>query len=252
MKVDLSCPIELRGYSLTYTENTVNAVVRLHNLARKRIASFEAVAKWRSSASGRSLAAPFCAERLRAGGENGFTISLSCDKLTNADCLEVLFTAVRFEDGEDEWRAGEGVVVEIAPIGTIEPENLTMLRAVAGEDTVCFPHQDNHAWRCVCGRANVNSADSCSCCHRSRFAVLAHTPENVRIQYENLTPASAGLEDAALTAELHTRFMRHRARLLRRTIAMAVAVLALTTLLVLKYSPENAIQPPAETMTIEN
>ena len=67
MKLDLSCPIEVRGYSMRRGDGCAEATVRLYNLSDRRIAAFEAVAKWHDSTSGLSLATPFVAERLRVG-----------------------------------------------------------------------------------------------------------------------------------------------------------------------------------------
>ena len=236
MKMDLSCPIELHGYALSFSGSGVQASVRLYNLSNRRIASFEAVAKWRSSAAGRSVAAPFCAERLRAGGESEFTLSLSTARLPEADQLELVFTSVRFEDGGPDWRAGHGQIVEVAPPAPIPSDELGRLRSAAGHDAICYPQQDADTWRCVCGRVNAQTDGVCARCRRDRSSALGHTPESVRAD------ASQPTGDEAI-AELQNRFFRQRARLLRRTVAMAVVALALTVLLVLGGAP--AVDPDA-------
>lgn len=248
MKLDLSCPIELRGYTLTCTDGTVEASVRLYNLTNRRIASFEAIAKWRSSTSGRSTAMPFNAERLRAGGENGFRITLSCSRLPDADELDVVFTAVRFEDGCDDWRAGEGMIVEINPLEPISSADLSALRTAAGEDAVCFPAESAGTWRCVCGRVNPDESDNCVRCHRSRANALGCTPENVRRYNDALRPAYT--ESETEIAALQAGFFRQRARLLRRTLAMAIAALALTAMLVLSHQPAESVNASAEVVGV--
>lgn len=240
MKLDLSCPIELRGYTLSYTDSAAQASVRLYNLTNRRIASFEAIAKWRSRTSDRGVAMPFSAESLRAGAENGFRIDLSCDRLPEADRLELVFTLVRFEDGAPDWRAGEGMIVDILPLEPIVSADLQALRSAAGSDAVCFPRQDRHTWRCVCGRTNAHSDAACARCRRDRTTALNLTPESVRALHSPSAPAVHEEDEDALIADLHAQYLRHRGRLLRRTVAMVLAALALTVLLVLNYQPVEA------------
>lgn len=246
MKLDLSCPIELRGYTLSYTDSEVQASVRLYNLTNRRIASFEAIAKWRSRTTDRGVAMPFCAERLRAGAENGFRISLSCDRQPNADRLELVFTAVRFEDGGPDWRAGEGTLVEISSLEPISTADLEALRTAAGPDAVCFPRQDHQVWRCVCGRTNALDAGSCVRCHRDQLNALSHTPESVR----SGSASSDAENEEALIYDIRSQYLRHRSRLFRRTIAMALAALALTVLLALNHHPVEAASASAEIVSI--
>ena len=78
------------------------------------------------------------AERLHAGGESGFKIDLTTDRLPDADALELLFTRVRFEDGSPDWRSGEGPFAVLEPLPAIDAETLALLRAEAGPDAVCF------------------------------------------------------------------------------------------------------------------
>ena len=243
MKLDLSCPIELRGYTLTASENAVEASVRLYNLTNRRIASFEAVAKWHSRTSGQSTAMPFCAERLRAGGENGFLIDLRCTRLPDADQLEVVFTAVCFDDGSNPWRAGESKIVEIEPLEPISSADLADLRSAAGEDAVCFPYETPDIWRCVCGRTNASTDTRCARCHRDRTSALQHTPESVRGTADALRSIHMTSDDEAA---LHADCIRQRARLFRRTLAMAFAALALTALLVLTRQPAETANASAE------
>ena len=249
MKLDLSCPIELRGYTLSYTDSEVQASVRLYNLTNRRIASFEAIAKWRSRSTDRGVAMPFCAERLRAGAENGFRITLSCDRQCDADRLELVFTSVRFEDGSPEWRAGEGKVVEIDPLEPIASADLEALRCAAGPDAVCFPVQSSELWRCVCGRVNGNDAAACVRCHRSFADAMRCSAEAVRTQ----PPAASAVSDEneeTLIRDMHAQYLRQRSRLLRRTLAMAIAALALTVLLALNHNPVEAASANAEVVSI--
>lgn len=250
MKLDLSCPIELRGYTLSYTDSEAQASVRLYNLTDRRIASFEAIAKWRSRSTGRGVAMPFCAERLRAGAENGFRITLSCDRQPDADRLELIFTSVRFEDGGPDWRAGDGTIVEIASLEAISSADLEALRSAAGSDAVCFPKQDHKIWRCVCGRVNAHETETCVRCHRDRHVALSYTPETVRARYVPASEEVFSAEEEAVINDMRAQFLRQRSHLLRRTLAMAIAALALTVLLVLHHNPVEAASANAEVVSV--
>ncbi len=179
MRLDLSCPVEVRGYAISAGGGVVRASVRLHNLARRQVASIEGAAGWFSTASDRRLAMPFCVERLRACGGHGFRIALETALLPEADRLELCFSRVRFADG-GEWRAGAGPFAEMQPLPPIVPGELAALRELAGGDAVCYPKQTSKLWRCVCGRLNPNDEDRCARCRRDHIAALACTPEAVR------------------------------------------------------------------------
>ena len=236
MKLDLSCPIELRGYALVCKDGRADATARLYNLSDRRIASFEAVAKWRSELAGRSLACPFTADGLRAEKRSFFSMELTTDRLPDADSVELLFTRVRFEDGE-EWRAGNGLYAEIGPLPFLRPDELTRLRAQMGDDAVCLPRDDGETWLCACGR--VNAGETCVRCRRSRVEVLAFRPEPAEPEPADETPAEAREFEA-----LQTRALRRQSRALRRALALSIAVLAVGVLAVL-CAPKPAVQTVA-------
>lgn len=256
MKLDLSCPIEIRGYTLNHTNAKTDAALRLYNLSAHRTTSIEAVAKWHSRASGRTIASPVCIGSLRAPGKSIFEINLSTEHLSDADSLELAFTRISFGDGEPDWRAGEGPFAELEPLPAIPTEELSMLRAVAGSDAVCYPAQTSQTWRCVCGRLNANTHDHCARCHRDHFSAIGHTPDSVRFHYDHLCAEQkpASISDAELAA-FNRRYLRRRTQLLRRTALAAVAMLALTAFLVLRTAPAHTaaqvVLPAAETMTLD-
>lgn len=244
MKLDLSCPIELRGYALVCKDGRADATARLYNLSDRRIASFEAVAKWRSELAGRSLACPFTADALRAEKRGFFSMELSTDRLPDADSVELLFTRVRFEDGE-EWRAGNGPYADVGPLPFLRPDELTHLRAQMGDDAVCVPRRDAETWRCVCGR--VNAGKTCVRCLRSFDEVFAFTPEPSESAPAVETPAKAAEFEV-----LQTRALRRQTRRLRRALALSVVLLAVGTLAVL-CAPKPAVQPAstAQALTVD-
>ena len=233
MKLDLSCPIELRGYALVCKDGRADATARLYNLSDRRIASFEAVAKWRSELAGRSLACPFTADALRAEKRSFFSMELTTDRLPDADSVELLFTRVRFEDGE-EWRAGNGPYADVGPLPFLRPDELTRLRAQMGGDAVCVPREDGETWRCVCGR--VNAGRTCVRCQRSREEAFSFTPEP-----EKATPSTESPAEKAEFEALQSRALRRQARRLRRALALSIVVLAAGVLAVL-CAPKPAVQ----------
>lgn len=186
MKVDLSCPVEVRGYALSGDGDAMRASIRLYNLTRRRVAWLEGAAGW-FSASGKRMATPFRADSLRAPGESAFRIALETSRLPDANRLELRFSRVGFDDG-DEWRAGDGPFADLEPLPAIAPPELDALRDFAGADAVCYPKQTSQIWRCVCGRLNPNDVDTCARCHRSHFAAIACTSDAVRSRAES-TPA---------------------------------------------------------------
>lgn len=189
MKVDLSCPVEVRGYALSGDGDAMRASVRLYNLTRRRVAWLEGAAGW-FSASGKRMATPFRADSLRAPGESAFRIALETSRMPDANRLELRFSRVGFGDG-DEWRAGDGPFADLEPLPAIAPAELDALRDFAGADAVCYPKQTSQIWRCVCGRLNPNDVDTCARCHRSHFAAIACTSDAVRSRAES-TPAGQG------------------------------------------------------------
>ena len=186
MKVDLSCPVEVRGYALSGDGDAMRASIRLYNLTRRRVAWLEGAAGW-FSASGKRMATPFRADSLRAPGESAFRIALETSRLPDANRLELRFSRVGFDDG-DEWHAGDGPFADLEPLPAIAPSELDALRDFAGADAVCYPKQTSQIWRCVCGRLNPNDVDTCARCHRSHFAAIACTSDAVRSRAES-TPA---------------------------------------------------------------
>ena len=195
MKLDLSCPVEVRGYALSEDGGAVRASVRLYNLSQRRVAWIEGAAGWFAGGA-RRMATPFCAGSLRAAGESAFRVALETSRLPGANRIELRFLRVGFEDG-GEWRAGDGPFTEMEPLPPIAPDELDALRGVAGADAVCYPKQTSQVWRCVCGRLNPNGAERCARCHRDHFAALACTPEAARREAGRAPrSAKAALEEA--------------------------------------------------------
>lgn len=239
MKIDLTCPIELRSYELIYDDRGyARAYITFNNLSPHAIDRFDAIACWANSQSGQNIAQPFRADMLSADARSAFRFSLSTTAVPDADTLEIHFTRVRFADGEAEWIGGQSEMVDIEEIPAENGRALHMLTAAAGEDAVRFPIAHPEHWICVCGRANFRHETVCSRCLRSRREVFTlFTREAVLLP----TPAEAGkaadsgasrprkraeARDAELRAKFQL-FRRQREILVRRTITMGVIVLML-------------------------
>ena len=237
MKVDLSCPVELRGYELTSDDaGHTRASVRLYNLAGRRISSFEAVVRWENSKTGASAAAPFTADHLRAGARSYFTLSLSTDLVRAADYIELNFTRVHFEDGDHDWHAGGGTIVEISETEPLSGPEQNALFAAAGEDAVRFPEEDEKTWTCVCGRVNLQNGRPCVRCRRGHDDVFPMLTRRKVLESGVRAEAVLDLDDMPLDERrdmrrreerLQREFRRKRAALIRRTAAAAVAVIVL-------------------------
>lgn len=242
MKVDLSCPLELRGYELIADDaGHTRANITLFNLARRRVSAIEAVAHWRSSRTGASAAVPLVLDHLRAAPRDYFRFSLPANAAGPVDELELNFTCVRFEDGQREWRAGSGPVVDIAEVQPLAGREQNALLAAAGEDAVCFAETDGGFWRCVCGRVSPPEARRCLRCGRrreelfpalTRAAVLADAPQVLGLAELDDLPLDERRARRQQAEMLHREYRRTHAALLRRT---AAALAAATLLAVIAF-----------------
>ena len=226
MKVDLSCPVELRSYELISDDaGHTRANICLYNLSARRVSGFEAVAHWLDSRSGASAAVPFAIDRMRAGARSFFNITLTA-AAGKADHVGLNFTRVCFEDGEHEWRAGDGPVTEVSEILPLPGPEQNSLLAAAGEDAVRFAAEENGVWRCVCGRANPRGQVQCVRCLR-RFEDLfpALTREAV-LESGVHAELAAEVDDLPLAArgEKRRNALRRRVRAERRAAIFRGAV----------------------------
>lgn len=239
MKIDLTCPIELRSYELIYDDRGyVRAYITFQNLAPHPIDRFDAIVCWTNSASGQNTAQPFRADALTADARGTFRFSLSTAAVPDADMLEIHFTRVRYADGEGEWIGGQADMIDIEEIPDENGRELQLLRAAAGEDAVRFPVKCETHWICVCGRANFRHETVCARCLRSRREVLTRLNRtavlNPQPEPEAPKPDSrSARRKAAAESDLQEKFRQFRRQrdiLIRRTITMGViiALLALS------------------------
>lgn len=237
MRIDLTCPIEIRGYELICDDRgCVRAYISLSNLAPHAIARFDAIVCWANSQNGQSAAHPFRADRLEADARAEFRLSLSTEAVPEADTLEIHFTRVHFADGEADWIGGQAELVEIDELPEISGAEAKMLAIAAGEDAVRFPEKHEKHWVCVCGRANFRHQHTCVRCLRDRTDVLRNLNRNAvmtgRKPDEQPVHQSKSRRPSPeeRIEELRSRFnlfRRQRGILVRRTITMGVVILML-------------------------
>lgn len=234
MKIDLTCPIEIRGYELICDDRgCVRAYITLSNLAPHAIARFDAIVCWANSQSGQSAAQPFRADRLEADARAEFRFSLSTTAVPEADTLEIHFTRVHFADGQADWIGGQAEPVEIDEIPEISGAEARMLTNAAGEDAVRFPEKHEKHWVCVCGRANFRHQTTCARCLRNRTDVLRNLNRNAVLNgkkpddeppQKRSSRRHSHEERISDLREKFQLFRRQREILVRRTITMSVVV----------------------------
>lgn len=238
MKLDLSCPVEVRGYALSYETGKVDAHLRLYNLSSHRISCIEGIAKWRVHDTAQSIVSPFVANGLRAASSQTFSTILSTTLQPDANRLELLFTRIRFDD-EPDWTAGNGPYAELAPLPAMHPDTLRSLKAAAGADAVCFPSRKAETWLCVCGRLNPDCIEQCARCRRNCSEISRFTPENVA-QY-----ASPPAQEAPIDEEIITAIKRKQRFRFVRALLLIAAALLLTVLIVTFNAPEFPVATTA-------
>ena len=172
MIIDLSCPVELRGYELLHDDaGTARAYIDLFNVSERTVTGYAGTVRWSRDETGESLNDSVSVDEIAipAGGE--FRLLLTSSGLNYADRLEIYFSRVAFE-GAPEWKCGEGELVDVGEQQTLQGNELGALRAAAGGDAVMYPETQDNFWRCVCGRINPLSEAECARCRREREYVL--------------------------------------------------------------------------------
>ena len=244
MKVDLSCPIELRSYELIADDaGNTRANIRLYNLDKRRISAFDAVAQWEDEATGRAAAAPFFADRLRAEPHGYFGITLSTSAFDHPDHVELNISRVCFEDGSREWRSGSGTVVDIAERSPLSGQEQNVLFAAAGADAVRFAAEDRELWHCVCGRDNLRGQSHCVRCGRSHGEVFPGLLREALMRGDARGEVDLPLDDLSLeerrarSAALQAQgaAVQKRVGLLTPTLAGLTALAFFAALLILNH-----------------
>ena len=172
MIVDLSCPIELRGYELLNDDfGSVRAYIRLFNLSDKGIRSYSATVSWFNALTRARITESITVDECVIEPSSAFKLIHSTKNIARIDHVEMYFASVGFEDGT-VWLPDDGDLIEIGEQKALTGAELDKLKRMAGADAVQYPQVQRDYWRCVCGRVNLLSQDACARCKRDRTEVL--------------------------------------------------------------------------------
>ena len=172
MIIDLSCPIELRGYELLHDDaGTVRAYIDLFNVSDLTVTAYSGTVRWSRDETQEDANDTVSVDQLAIPGGGRFRLSLSSSLVRYADRLEIYFSRVSFEDAPD-WTPKDGDLVDVGEQRALEGAELSRLRQTAGEDALMYPETQDNYWRCVCGRINPLNASECVRCRRERTHVL--------------------------------------------------------------------------------
>ncbi len=173
MLIDINCPVEFRGYEITIDKKKelTSCALKLFNLADKEIDSVELclqcfdpfgepVGDLKTNKVNHIL------QDLNARGKTFFgdnkPIPLSDHPTTRT--VRVTINRVKFTDGE-VWAQGEYDLIDIST-EKLTGKALEEMRALVGEDAICYAHKTSDYLQCVCGRANHLESSKCIRCGR--------------------------------------------------------------------------------------
>lgn len=172
MKIDLSCPVEVRTVEITvFDRGLPRAYVHLFNLAKSTVCAVEGLAHWQNE-SGEEEVLSFAASGMRVSARSNFTISLSPHNL-EASSLEIEFTRVQMGPGEKNWIAEGDGWIDVPPSEPLGGREEAALVRLAGLGAVQYARLIPGAWICVCGRANALGDEQCARCMRGRETCLS-------------------------------------------------------------------------------
>ncbi len=173
MIIDLSCPLELRGYELLKDDKgTTRAYISLFNLSRETVVAYSATTNWYNALTRESVTEIITVDEMRVAPRSAFKLVHSMQRFADADHVELYFSSVSFLNGET-WTPRDGDIIEIGEQPTLSGEALDRLKSIAGDDCVQYPQVQKRYWRCVCGRINLLDNESCVRCERDRGDVLS-------------------------------------------------------------------------------
>ncbi len=241
--MDLSCPIELRGYELLGDDlGYLRAYIKLMNLSNQPIVSYGATVSWYNGLTQERITENIVVDACEIAPKHSFRLSYSTKNTINADHLEMYFTGIQFLDGS-KWQPEDGALVDIGEQRVLTGAKLDALRKAAGYDAIQYPQVQKDFWRCVCGRINLLETDECIRCGRDRQQVLT------KFNAKAFSPVHTNPKKAPVrrkkTAHRRLRYIKGI------LIALAViAVIAAVTFGIAKIGPFNDTRLPGETQPI--
>ena len=180
MIIDLNCPIELRSYEMQDDDNgSIRAYVSLYNLDEKTITGYKATVRWYNGLKREEYSENITVDSLNVSGRTEFNFLLSGANVKNADHIEMFFSEVTFKN--EIWKVDNAELVDIGEQQLLAGDELDFLRSIAGDDCVQYPQAQSKYWRCVCGRINTLTSESCKRCGRDRGEVL--TKLNAKVMH---------------------------------------------------------------------
>ncbi len=172
MIIDLSCPVEMRGYELLYDDHgRARAYIDLSNVSDHTLSAYRATARWSVDGTQQAQNDYVSVDALEIPPGGNFRLMLSAAAPLNADRLEMYFSDCEFADAPP-WHTNDGDLVDVGETRSLQGRELEHLRQRAGDDAIIYPETQDRFWRCVCGRINPLSESECARCKRGRDAVL--------------------------------------------------------------------------------
>jgi len=174
-------PVEPRGYEIQIrkSDNKTICLIEFYNLSQKTLTTLEFTLRC-YNAFGEPIGQP---------PKNEFTVLLQDINVDTKKSfgddrpvimsdhpgtrkIEAIINKVMFSDGS-KWEYDKNDLVEVN-IEKLQGEELDQLKAVAGEDAVCYAKEEANYWICVCGRANSFNKERCIRCDKNRNEVLSN------------------------------------------------------------------------------
>ena len=231
MLIDLSCPIENQGtFVKTNSEtNEPYLLLKLFNLSDKIITelSFHILVY---DANGIELGTvPVELNELNAEPKSYFAENkaISLVDLEEAKHFVVQVDKTVFEDGS-VYELSEQNIVDVDET-TASVDDALLLRSFVN-DAVCFSAEHDTYWRCVCGRANMLSMETCLRCGNPKDEILQKFSSS-----EALSQTIAELEEeerrkeeeeqARLEAEKIEKIKKAKKALLITGVSVVVAII---------------------------
>ncbi len=171
MKIDLSCPVEVRNHACPTRERNA-CVVQLFNLTAKNIVSAELNICLLDKEGN-----PLQHTIHRCYSLHGYPLSLfeaavGMDFNAEAVRAEIVIEKVWFDDN-GVWRKERDPFTEYESNELRPCLDLDMLRYIAGPAAVGYPEEQEKVWLCVCGRPNMPDSPYCVRCRQSKEQVFA-------------------------------------------------------------------------------
>ena len=176
-KIDLTSPVEILACELPKSDYAA-CDLTLFNLSGDQVTSVEATLTLQDENGEEIARVIHRARSLNGAPDKAFIMTIPTDSMTRARGWEATIDKVWFDNSSIWRRSRVSALTEYEP-NDLEPSNaLNNLRAIAGEDAVGYPSEQEGLWVCVCGRPNDNQVPVCARCGRSRAEVFTHCTQS--------------------------------------------------------------------------